>query len=397
MSRPPVLGIVVSHPIQYQAPLFRELAARGAVQPHVLYLSDHGMSPSIDPGFGRVIRFDVDLTGGFSHQFLANRAPRRSVSKPTGLFNPALIRELNRERFDAVLVFGHAHLSAWLAYALLRARRIPYLVRGESQPPSSERGARSRLKRTVLRPVIGAAAACAAIGSLNRTFYVHYGAAPERVVLAPYSVDNDWFRVRSEASRASRAEQLTALGLDPRLPTVLFAAKLAPGKRPLDLLDAHGRMSERSNLLVVGDGELAAAVRAATSGRAHTKVLGFQNQSEIAAVYGVSDIYVLPSSLEQWGLAVNEAMAAGVVPVVSDAVGCAPDLVTSETGRTYPVGDVGALASALDELVGNASLRTALVEAGRSQIGLYSLQRTADGIEQCVALALSDLRDSRRP
>ena len=76
------------------------------------------------------------------------------------------------------------------------------------------------------------------------------------------------------------------------------------------------------------------------------RCLGFVNQAELPGWYGCGDILALPSGREPWGLVVNEGMACGLIPVVSDAVGCAADLVRG-VGEIFPAGDVAALAAAL--------------------------------------------------
>ena len=72
---------------------------------------------------------------------------------------------------------------------------------------------------------------------------------------------------------------------------------------------------------------------------------GFVNQSELPALYAASDVFVLPSENEPWGLAVNEAMCASLPVVVSREVGCAPDLVRDGVnGYTPAAGDIAGLA-----------------------------------------------------
>ena len=163
--------------------------------------------------------------------------------------------------------------------------------------------------------------------------------------LAPYSVDNDRFRAMSEAARPSRAERLAALGLDPERPTVIFSGKLIEQKRPLDAGPCHRRVRRNLNLLLLGDGPLRAEVQG-YEGQLPVRCLGFVNQAELPGWYGCGDVLALPSGREPWGLVVNEGMACGLVPVVSDAVGCAADLVEG-VGEVFPVGDVAALAAAL--------------------------------------------------
>ena len=88
------------------------------------------------------------------------------------------------------------------------------------------------------------------------------------------------------------------------------------------------------------------------------RCLGFINQAEMPCWYGCGDILALPSDLEHWGLVVNEGMACGLIPVVSDAVGCGPDLVAG-IGEVFPAGDVDALADALGRVARDVPARRA--------------------------------------
>lgn len=386
------LGIVVSHPIQYQAPLYRYLQEHTDVHPHVLFLTDHGVGPSYDPGFGREIRYDVPLLDGYDHEFVANRSPRPSPSTPFGAIDPALPAAIRRAHLDAVLVHGYSNLSHWLAYATATALRLPYLLRGESRPdpaapPAPKIAVKRAVKRAVLQPLVRGAAACLAIGADNRAYYLAYGARPEQIFPAPYSVDNARFAASGAEGRTQRGRLLGELGLDPCRPTVLFAAKLQPWKRPLDVVDAVDRLDGAASLIVIGDGPLRPALEARRAARPWMRTLGFVNQSEIARWYGATDLFVLPSEHEPWGLAVNEAMAAGAVPIVSDAVGCAPDLVAPGAGWVYPVGDVAALAAALAEAIRPGALDQRGPVAGRL-VGDHGIDRTAEGIAGALRVVL---------
>jgi glycosyltransferase involved in cell wall biosynthesis len=99
---------------------------------------------------------------------------------------------------------------------------------------------------------------------------------------------------------------------------------------------------------------------------------------------------VLPSQVETWGLVINEAMAAGVLPVVSDQVGAAPDLVEG-VGEVYPCGDVPALAAALDRALARATLPETRAMV-RKHVARYSLELTAVGFEQGAVAASSERR-----
>jgi glycosyltransferase involved in cell wall biosynthesis len=382
------LGIVVTHPIQYQVPLFRELVGRSTVEPFVFFLSEHGLAESFDPGFGRAVKYDVPLLGGYEHRIVRNRSPKPAIGTSWGVFNPSLPTLIRHSRVDALLVHGYSHISHWLAYATAAFSRIPYLLRGESRPDQGDaHSAKMIAKRMLIRPLVQNAGACLAVGEENRKFYSSYGAPSDRIFFAPYSVDTEHFSVAGAVGRARRTSMLQALGLNPESPLVLFAAKLQSRKRPVDVVMAMDQLERSANLVVIGDGPLRPDMEELTSRRPWMRTLGFMNQSKIAEWYGASDLFVLPSDHEPWGLAVNEAMAAGAVPIVSDTVGCAPDLVTPDVGWVYATGNIDALTHAIAEGSQPGTLNERRVAAQRRSAE-YGIAATACGIETAVAAVL---------
>lgn len=380
----PRLAFLASHPIQYQAPLFRALTTSGRLDLEVLFLSDFGVEPTFDPGFGREIQFDVPLVEGFAHRFLPNYG-LRVIDPSLSLINPSLVKHLRSSRIDGVVVQGYAHISDWIAFASVATTDARLLLRGETLEPSAPAAVSRhwRLKRRLLAPVIRRTDACLAIGHRNAAFYRCVGARANQVVSAPYSVDNEHFARGGANGRRSRARKLSGLGLDPQLPTVLFAGKLIRRKRVLDLVAAMDRLDGAASLVIIGDGEQRRDVASLAGDRPWMRALGFVNQVDLATWYGACDIVVLPSDHETWGLTINEAMAAGAVPVVSDAVGCAPDLVNGGAGRVFPVGDIEALARSLEGLL-DLSVRDAARLKSLHRIERYGLSATVAGIEMAM-------------
>src|SRR5208283_2452823 len=95
------------------------------------------------------------------------------------------------------------------------------------------------------------------------------------------------------------------------------------------------------------------------------RFIGFRNQSELPALYDLSDVFVLPSEHEPWGLVINEVMNAGKPVVVSDRVGAGPDLVEDGVnGFVFPARDVAALANRLQRMIDNPEDRAAMGARG---------------------------------
>src|SRR5262249_6896836 len=113
--RPVRLAIVTTHPIQYYAPIFQELARRQRVHPRVFYTWSQTADAAVsDPGFARAIQWDIPLLEGYEYEFVENVAAHPGTDRFWGLRNPDLNRIVTRWQPEAVLVFGWncaSHLS----------------------------------------------------------------------------------------------------------------------------------------------------------------------------------------------------------------------------------------------------------------------------------------------
>ncbi len=170
-----------------------------------------------------------------------------------------------------------------------------------------------------------------------------------------------------------RAAVRAELGLEAGDVVALYLGQLEPRKRPLEAVAAAERAAATGAplvLLVAGEGPLAEEVRSHAGPEVHA--LGFRRDPE--RLLAAADILVMPSEREGLSLAVLEAMAAGLAPVVSDGPGN-PEAV-GEAGVVVPVGDVSALASALERLAGDPEERTRLGAAARARAEAeFSIER----------------------
>lgn len=366
----PRLGVLATHPIQYQAPLYQELSRRAVVDLDVAYLNMQGAQPYCDREFGMTVEWDIELLSGYRWTQLASSS---LLARSRWLL---LLTNWLR-RHDVVVLHGHSDPQMLLATVACRTLRLPYLLRGESGPQASATGWRLSARHVLASFSVSGAAAALPIGQLNAAFYSRYSDVPQ--FLAPYSVDNDRFQRLSEMEMANRAKRLSSLGLDPVRPTVIFSGKLTARKRPLDAVRAIAACGGALNLLVIGDGALRQEIRQFER-QLPIRCVGFVNQADLPGWYAAGDILVLPSESEPWGVVVNEAMACGLLPVVSEAVGCAPDLVQG-VGEIVPVGDIGRLAQALMEVSRSGAARR---ESAQTRLDRYTVVETARGYEQAA-------------
>lgn len=360
---------MVSHPIQYQAPLFRALAAAPGLELTVFFLDDFSVRSYVDPGFGQTVEWDVPLLTGYNHVFLKPGAP--------GPIWPwaKLLTALRLHQFDALFLHGYNHLGLLACLLAAKAGGVKVVLRGESNLISAPRGLFKRaLKAFAMPAAFRLVDAFACIGSHNRDYYLAYGVPPAKLFFMPYAVDNAFFQLQAAAARPTREALRQDLGLAPDQPVILYASKLMRRKHPLLLLEAFARVLQHPRegpapcLLFVGSGEEEARLKARAAelpaGTVH--FLGFQNQTALPRYYDLCDVFVLASEHEPWGLVVNEVMNSAKALIVSDQVGAARDLVSpGENGWVVPAGSVEALSAALADALrdpqrlarfGNASL-----------------------------------------
>jgi glycosyltransferase involved in cell wall biosynthesis len=112
---------------------------------------------------------------------------------------------------------------------------------------------------------------------------------------------------------------------------------------------------------------------------------GFINQSELPRVCAASDLFVLPSEQEPWGLIVNEVMCAGLPVVVAEEVGCVPDLVhDGRNGLLVRAGDVESLTDALRRLVRGHAERAEMGRQSLEVIRPWSYERCRTGLMAAI-------------
>lgn len=351
------LAYLVSHPIQYQAPLLRRIAQEPDIDLHVLFMSDFSLRSYKDEGFGREVKWDVPLVDGYSHEFLPQRGePARN---PEEIRNFGLGKALRKDRFDVLWSHGYAAPTNVKAMLLARSRGIPVLCRSDNQRKGLLRGRMGALREAVARRVLQIPTAFLTVGIANGDYYHEMGVPRERLFLMPYAIDNDRFRQQALDAATSREMLRAELGLEPGRPVILYASKFVTRKKPIDLLRAFQEVARRGRiprpyLVYVGDGEEYGNVQAAVTDaeRADVRFLGFQNQSELPRYFDLCDVFVLPAAAEPFGLVINEVMCASRPVIVTDEVGCYPDLVKEgQNGHVYPVGDIAALADALEDVL----------------------------------------------
>ncbi len=285
--------------------------------------------------------------------------PTAAVSVGRGpLVSFRALRRLVRERgADVLHVYGAKSHSAGLAVALTVPRLAFVVTRGRARRPGSDLVSRLKFRSRRIDGYI-------AVSGAVRDALVSGGVSPDRVGVVPVGYDDEVIR---PATPAARAAARAALGLPAAAPVVGVLGNWAPEKGQAVFLEALARLApERPALraILAGWGTDGPGARAAIHrGGLEGMVLGLGYRADVPLLLSALDVAVVPSLDEAAGIALVEAMAAGL-PVAASDVGGIPE-VMGETGVRVAPGDAGALASAISHLLDDADEASRLGEAAR--------------------------------
>jgi glycosyltransferase involved in cell wall biosynthesis len=354
-----------------------------------------GAEALVDPEFGVEVAWDTPLFEGYPWVHVPNRAARPGIGRFFGLLNPGLWKLIRDGQFDAVYVSGYFYASAWIAIWAAKWYGAGLIFTTDAYSLRSLK-IRSSLKlwfkKFLIRRIFGLGKAILGTSSGSVEYLKSLGLPENRLVLYPYAVDNTWWTGRAAA--VDRNEVRTRWRIPPEAPVILFCAKFQPWKRPLDALEAFAAANSADAYLVyAGDGPLRKALeaRARELGVSErVRMLGFVNQSQLPAVYCASDLLVLPSEYDAFGLVVNEAMLCGCPVAVSEYVGARFDLVREgENGFVFPCGDTKALAHIFRSYLPDSSVRSRMGEAARRRMETWSPLECVEGVVRAVELAVA--------
>jgi glycosyltransferase involved in cell wall biosynthesis len=347
------LAIISTHPIQYNAPLFRLLAERKVVDVHVFYTWSQAQSAVYDPGFGAVREWDIPLLAGYPYSFVRNTAKQPGSHHFQGMVNPTLPEEVFSWKPDAILVYGWSFSSHLKLMRFAKRKGIPVWFRGDSNLLDEPTGVswRKFARRMFLRWVFSFVSKAFYVGQANHRYFTIHGLSPERLVWAPHTIDNERFFVDTEQQEQAALAWRTELGISVEKPTFVFAGKLEAKKNVVHLVRAFLDRPQYQ-LVMVGNGKQEEEVRALAAGSKHIFFLPFQNQSQMPLVYRLGEVFVLPSvgPGETWGLALNEAMACARPVIAGQQCGGAADLVPDNRCGRITTGSVADIQRVVDEM-----------------------------------------------
>ncbi|HJS99877.1 MAG TPA: glycosyltransferase family 4 protein, partial [Terriglobales bacterium] len=391
------LAIIVSHPIQYFAPWYRELAQVSDIELKVFFCCDWGVKKYVDPGFKVEMSWDIPLLEGYAHEFLPLARPIQRLGFRE-VDNPGVGVALDRFQPDVVTVFGYAYRTNWRVAFWARRHHRPLLLYSDSNLLVTPSWWKRVLKGVVVKGFYRYVDGALFIGENNRAYHALYGVPDDRLFPGVYPIERRRLLQAVPDRVASRDDLRRVLGIPADAFVVLFCGKYIERKRPMDVLVAVNSLVRKRLpvwALLVGEGEQRPAMQAfcQQEGFKNVTLTGFVNQSAIPSYYAASDVIAVTSSFEAYGLVATEAAVFGLPIVVSDRVGCIGPRDTAQPGQNaivFPCGDTEQLAQAIETLYSHRNLYESMsahsIRVSESQDELAAARQAASAARHLGAL-----------
>lgn len=319
-------------------------------------------------------------------QFHRAYSPRQTGQTRATVSAMQLFSVLNRLQPD-IVAFGlpsAAYLGA-LAWCKLKRKSVILFSESKLDDKIRYRGLewlKERLVRQFDAAVVG--------GSPHIEYVAKLGIPKERVFAGYDAVDNDYFSQAADKMRQQATDRRYDLGLPKYF--FLTCARFVQKKNLDGLLKAYAlyRTSQEYpwDLVIAGSGELESELHRLSDSMQLEGVHwpGFVQYSDLPKYYGLASAFVMPSTTEQWGLVVNEAMASGLPVLVSQTAGCRYDLVEDKrNGYLFDPFNINDIARAMSEMTAiSANEREKMGQRSREIIAHWGPERFAEGLWRAV-------------
>jgi glycosyltransferase involved in cell wall biosynthesis len=301
-------------------------------------------------------------------------------------------QKLNELDPDLLVVSDYSNIYGWSSMLWGKRNKKPMLFWFDSTWEDKQRTYLiEKIKQLFIKQFAGGIAP----GTRTRQYFHKLGMDDSKVYTTGYAVDNSYFQ--SEHSRLHRIRKKLIESLKVKSKNLLFVGRFAAEKNLMLLLQAFKdaySINADWGLILVGDGPDKSLLQEFINQNnldKHVFIPGFVDHDELVKYYTVSDIFVLPSISEPWGLVVNEAMNCSLPVVVSTICGCAPDLVENgKNGYLFDPYDLNGFSDLLKQIMTTTDSLRKMGKSSFEKIQNHSPEKVAANLYSILSLFLND-------
>lgn len=342
--------IVSSYPAPYRVAVFEGLAIEYDVE---VYFDTCQNESRHSDWFCKSSSFHFDI--------LDNNGSKRNFFKALK----------NISSYDFMIAYDPARKPAMKAIMRCIAMGVPYFVNNDGAFIKP-----NLLKDSVKRILFSNVAACFSSGKSATEYFHYYGVPYSKIVEHKFTSIRRNDIAKRPLSIQERSDQRKKLNL-PEKKTVISVGQFIPRKGFDVLLHAWCKITDDIQLLIVGGGEERKIYESliADLHLKNVQLIDFMPKEKLFEYYRASDLFVLPTREDVWGLVINEAMAIGMPVISTKRCNAALELLEDGVnGYIVEVGDEISLAERISEIMTNDTENMAMSEANIEKARHFTLE-----------------------
>ena len=257
-------------------------------------------------------------------------------------------------KYDVWLIGGYSMPTAQLLIILCKTFKMPYVVMFDGISPLKLKMRENLLKLAWKRFLVRGCSAWLGNGTVGRLYAKKLGITDDKIYNQYLTVDVDHFRSLLPDRKRIRQNKREELGIPEEAYVILYVGKLVKDKGVEDLIAAFKAVAaenEISYLLIVGHGDYEEELKRVSAKHPRIIFTGNIEYERIHEAYFASDLFVLPTYHDAWGLVINEALACDLPVITTTAAGASLDLLN--TGFVIDPGKPQKLQRVLGEAIEN--------------------------------------------
>lgn len=243
---------------------------------------------------------------------------------------------LKQKRPDIILLYEYSTKTSFVVMIMAKLLRIPYLINCDGAF-INDHWLKSRLKRTMIKNADGLLAG----SDSAKEYFMHYGGREAKIYSHNFTSVCEDEILDKVVSVSYKSDLRRELGL-PDKKIAVSVGNFVENKGFIELLGVWNKMEQEFYLLIIGSGEQKDKYLDIIQAKniKNVRILDFMKYEELKKFYMASDLFVLNTKGDVWGLVINESMSCGLPVITTDKCIAGIELVVNgQNGYLVHIGD----------------------------------------------------------
>lgn len=290
-------------------------------------------------------------------------------------FCPLVIKYLSNKKFDVIIVSNVASATGMLAIQYMKLFHIPYYIEGDGAFSKSGKGFKEKVKRYFIKGAKG----YFSTSQMHDEYYLMYGAEKNKIFTYPFTSLKKDDILQSVPQDMEKVQLRKELDMTEKY--IILAVGQFIHRKGFDVLIKSAKMlSENIGIYFVGGKPTNEYIKLVQDEKfTNIHFIGFKEKSELRKYYIASDIFVLPTREDIWGLVINEAMACALPIITTDKCIAGLELVEGDyNGYIVPTEDPQSIADSISMILSNQTLREKMSFNSLKKIKDYTIEKMVE-------------------